>query len=133
MLDTPAIFVPDTADDIVSDGPGPSDWSRTNIHAPCEIGLTPPTVKTKEPPKTYAKWARLSGTEGVAMMQGIVGTDGRIEQVRLLKSVDAKHGLDEEALRTVKQWTFDPATLDGKPVRMVVDLDIKFYLYKTKY
>jgi TonB family protein len=129
MLDTPAIFVPDAADDIVSDGPGPSDWPRTNVYTSCDKGVTPPTIKTQQKPK-YVNSARLSGSEGVAMMQAIVGTDGRIEQVRLLKSVDAKHGLDDEAVQTVKQWTFNPATLNGTPVRMAVALDIKFYLYK---
>ena len=37
--------------------------------------------------------------EGSAWVQAIVGVDGRVERVRLVKSLDAVNGLDEEALK----------------------------------
>jgi len=35
-------------------------------------------------------------------------------------------GLDEEALEAVKQWKFDPALKDGRPVSVAIAIEVKF-------
>ena len=36
--------------------------------------------------------------------------------------------LDEEAIRTVKTWHFEPALVNGEPVRSLVEVPFKFRL-----
>jgi TonB family protein len=38
-------------------------------------------------------------------------------------------GLDEKALEAVRQWRFDPATQDGQPVAVLVNIEVNFRLY----
>jgi TonB family protein len=38
-------------------------------------------------------------------------------------------GLDQKAVEAVKQWKFDPATKDGKPVAVQINVEVNFRLY----
>jgi len=42
--------------------------------------------------------------------------------------LDTQHGLDDEAVKALKQWRFSPGTKDGKPVPVVVELEMTFTL-----
>jgi TonB family protein len=69
-----------------------------------------------------------SDAEGAAIIEAIVGVDGTVENARLLKSVHAKLGLDEEAMKCAGAWRFNPATKDGVPVRVAVTVELTFTL-----
>jgi Gram-negative bacterial TonB protein C-terminal len=49
-----------------------------------------------------------------------------------VRSLDTKFGLDEQAIKATKQWTFKPATKDGKPVPCPVAIEQSFFLNSTK-
>jgi TonB family protein len=56
-----------------------------------------------------------------------VGLDGRITNTRILKGLG--HGLDESAMKTLKQWKCEPAIgPNGKPVPKKVPFEINFKL-----
>jgi len=38
-------------------------------------------------------------------------------------------GLDEKAIEAVKQWKFEPAMKDGKPVAVQINVEVSFRLY----
>jgi len=38
-------------------------------------------------------------------------------------------GLDEKAIEAVRQWKFKPATKDGHPVAVQVNIEVSFRLY----
>jgi TonB family protein len=38
-------------------------------------------------------------------------------------------GLDQKALDAVKQWKFEPAMKDGKPVAVQINVEVNFRLY----
>jgi TonB family protein len=126
----PARFLVETPDDIVATGPGPSDWSPADIHTVCETGLTMPTVKGTAPRPSSTRTAMDFHVTGAALIEAIVGVDGTVENVRLLKSVDAKHplGLDAEAMKCARAWRFNPGTKDGVPVRVAVTIELTFAL-----
>jgi len=44
----------------------------------------------------------------------------------VLRSLDPR--LDAEAIAAARQWTFEPGTKDGKPVRVEVTLEMTFSL-----
>jgi TonB family protein len=66
--------------------------------------------------------------EGVVGLQGVIDVNGRIREPRVTKSLDKVYGLDEQARKTVEAMAFEPATKDGKPVRVLVDIDLMFAL-----
>ena len=55
-----------------------------------------------------------------------MSTDGSIGDVKVTRSLDA--GLDQEAIKAVKQWRFEPGIKDGKPVPVRVALEMTFSL-----
>jgi protein TonB len=67
--------------------------------------------------------------QGSVVLDCVVEADGRMGACIVVHSLDTLHGLDAEALRVVRQWTFSPATKDGVPVAIVVTLILEFNLY----
>jgi len=53
-------------------------------------------------------------------------TDGTVGDVKVTKPLDP--GLDAEAVRTVRQWTFAPGTKDGQAVPVQVMVEMTFTL-----
>jgi periplasmic protein TonB len=76
----------------------------------------------------YTKEAKDAGIQGTVGLSVEVLEDGTVGDVTVTRSLDRKYGLDTQAVKAVKQWTFEPGTVDGKPVRVRVDIDITFAL-----
>jgi protein TonB len=66
--------------------------------------------------------------QGAVIVKGVVHQDGSISDVSVVSSLDAKYGLDEAAVRAVEQWRFAPGTKNGRPVPVVVTLEVRFSL-----
>ena len=58
----------------------------------------------------------------------MVGADGTVKDARVLKSLDRATGLDDEAIKTARQWRFRPATYQGKFVPYLVIIEMTFNL-----
>jgi periplasmic protein TonB len=84
-----------------------------------------PEAITRVPPD-YPEIARASGTEGTVMVQALVGKDGKVKDVRVVKSVPV---LDDAAVKAVKQWVFKPALSNNKPVAVWVAVPVRFSLH----
>jgi len=75
----------------------------------------------------YPKQIMEEGIQGRVTVRFIVEKDGRVSNVRLLRSVQPS--LDKEAIRVVKsmpKWT--PGKHNGKPVRVRFNLPVMFKL-----
>jgi protein TonB len=57
----------------------------------------------------------------------VVGTDGKPRDIHVQRMVGL--GLDEEAIKAVKKWTFEPAHKDGRPVAVQINVEVNFHLY----
>ena len=57
----------------------------------------------------------------------VLGADGSPRNIRIAKPLGM--GLDEEAVRAVSDWKFDPATKDGTPVPVMINVEVNFRLY----
>ena len=66
--------------------------------------------------------------EGAVFIEAVVLTDGAVGEVRVIRSLDKEHRLDDEAVRTVKEWQFMPGKKDGVAVPVVVEINISFSL-----
>lgn len=65
---------------------------------------------------------------GTAWLECIVLADGTVGSVRILRSLDARYGLDEEAIKAAKQWRFRPARRAGVPVPILITIAMDFNL-----
>ena len=83
----------------------------------------PPVIVNSPDPK-YPKNTRREKGQGVVVLDLIVGTDGLAHDVHVKFSLGP--GFDEEAIKAVKQWTFRPATSQGKPVPASLNVHVAF-------
>lgn len=84
-----------------------------------------PEAVTRVAP-AYPDRARIAGLEGTVQVQALVGTDGRVHDVRVIKSIP---GLDDAAMAAVRQWAFKPALAKSQPVAVWVAVPVKFSLH----
>jgi protein TonB len=63
--------------------------------------------------------------EGVVILEAIIGADGRVQEVRVLRS---KPLLDQAAIDAVRQWLFTPTLLNGVPVPVIMTVTVNFAL-----
>jgi TonB family protein len=91
------------------------------------VGVQAPTLIRQIKP-TYPPRAMKEKIAGEVQLQIVVGSDGTVERVRVVRSLDKTYGLDASAIDAVRQWKFQPGTLDGVPVPVVVNADVAFGL-----
>jgi len=93
-----------------------------------EPGLVSPTLKARVEP-VYTTSALRARIQGTVRAEAVVLADGTVGQARVIQSLDEKSGLDDQALGALREWTFTPATLDGRAVPMVVNVVLDFKLH----
>lgn len=97
------------------------------VARPKDPGVVPPQAKREKKP-SYTREAMEAKIQGPVTVECVVLADGTVGDVRVVKSLDATYGLDEKAVEAAKQWRFTPGTKDGKPVPVVVSLEMTFTL-----
>jgi len=73
----------------------------------------------------YPMLAKTARIEGVVELEGIIGIDGRIHELKVLKGHPF---LVESALAAVRQWVYSPGTLNGDPVEVIAPITVTFRL-----
>jgi TonB family protein len=89
-------------------------------------GISAP-IPTYSPDPDYSDEARKVKHQGTVILNVIVGTDGRVHNPKIVRSLGM--GLDEKAIEKVLIWRFDPARKDGRPVAVEVNVEVSFNLY----
>jgi len=83
----------------------------------------------KTAPAEYTTFAKNIGMEGDVILQVEVFTDGSVGDIEIVKSLmSGLGGLDDVAVKSVRQWEFSPAKIGGKPVACWVTFSVKFSL-----
>jgi periplasmic protein TonB len=85
----------------------------------------PRPVFTPDP--EYSEEARKAKYQGTCVLWLVVGPDGRPRDIKVARTLGL--GLDEKAIEAVKQWKFEPAMKDGKPVAVQINVEVSFRLY----
>lgn len=89
-------------------------------------GVSAPKV-VYQPDPEYSEEARKAKFQGTCVLSLVVGPDGRPRDIRIARSLGL--GLDEKAIEAVKNWRFEPAVKDGKPVAVAINVEVDFRLY----
>lgn len=82
--------------------------------------------KTKEVKPIYPEIARKARIEGVVILEITVSKQGTVKDVKVLRGLPM--GLTEAAVEAVKQWEYEPSTLNGRPVEVLVTVTARFNL-----
>jgi len=89
-------------------------------------GVSAPRAIYKPDPE-YSPEAREAKYQGTVVLSLVVAPDGRAHELRVVRSLGM--GLDEKAIEAVKQWRFEPARKEGKPVAVAIDVEVNFRLF----
>jgi protein TonB len=79
------------------------------------------------PDPQYSDEARRAKYQGTLVLWVVIGPDGRPRDLHVVRTLGM--GLDEKALEAVRQWRFEPATKNGHPVAVQVNIEVSFRLY----
>jgi serine/threonine-protein kinase len=94
--------------------------------APVRVGgaiKMPAQTKRVSPP--YPLEAQAAGAQGVVIMEATVGADGKVIDVRVLRSIPL---LDQAAMDAVRQWEYAPTVVNGVAVPVVMTVTVNFTL-----
>jgi len=105
---------------------GNSDTNQPTFHIGKNSNVKAPQAKFTPAPE-YSAIAQYENYRGVVIMNIIVGTDGKIDRVRLARPLGM--GLDEAAVAAVQTWRFQPSTHNGQPVAVEMNIEAAFNLY----
>ena len=94
---------------------------------PCASGVKLPRL-TREVKPSYTRDAMRAKIQGTVRLEAVVLPNGRVGDVRVIRSLDSANGLDREAISAAKRWLFRPGTLRGAPVPVIVRIDLTFTL-----
>jgi TonB family protein len=90
-------------------------------------GVVMPVVVSEVKPQ-YTAAALQAKIQGDVEMELVVRADGTVDDVAVTQSLDSVYGLDDAALDAAGRWTFKPGTKDGRPVDVLVHLNMRFTL-----
>jgi TonB family protein len=87
--------------------------------------LPPRPTYTPEP--EFSEEARRAKYQGTVVMKILVNKAGEVVRVRLERALGM--GLDQNAMEGVTRWRFSPATHNGQPVAVEMNIEVAFNLY----
>ena len=102
--------------------------AQSVVPAPVRVrvgtGVKPAEVLSRVIP-VYPPLARQARISGVVELEGVVGVDGHIRELKVLNGHPL---LIRAALEAVAQWVFRPTLLNGEPVEIVQSVVVHFNL-----
>ena len=94
--------------------------------APLRVGgVIRAPQKIRDAAPRYPAIAQAAGVEGLVILEAVIGEDGFVQNVRVLRG---KPLLDDAAADAVRQWRFTPTLLNGQPVPVVMTVTVSFTL-----
>jgi protein TonB len=108
-------------------GQDTSDKETYDGEALCQNrrGVYPRAIYTPDP--EYDDKARKKKIEGTVTLSVIVTKEGRTADIKVVKTLTP--GLDQQAMKAVSRWKFEPATQDGQLCPMHINVQVQFKLY----
>jgi len=69
----------------------------------------------KRPPVRYPRREARRGVEGWVQLSYVVNPDGSVGET-LIEDSSGRESFEKEALRAMRRWRFEPATMNGEPI-----------------
>src|SRR2546425_1079694 len=74
----------------------------------------------------YSEEGRLAELEGIVLLSGVIAEDGSARDLRVTRPLGL--GLDEKAIKAVREWRFTPGSHQGRPVQVTANVAVDFLL-----
>jgi protein TonB len=107
-------------------GPGRDHGTGGDIYR-IGNGVTSPVEIRRATPR-YTTAAMQARVQGAVVVECVVSTSGVCTDAHVVRSLDSTYGLDQEAVNAAGQWRFRPGTRQGRPVPVLVTMEITFTL-----
>ena len=100
-----------------------SAMAFTRVYPLDTPGLTPP-VLVRQARMSYTPEAMRAKIQGTVELVITVGADGGVRDAMVTKSLDAKTGMDDQAVAASAKAGYQPGILDGKPVAVRLTMSL---------
>jgi len=90
-------------------------------------GVTTP-IELRKGMAQYTTEAMRARAQGAITVECVVQPNGACSNIRVVHAFNPTFGLDQEAIKAAAQWRFRPGTRGGRPVPVLVTLEIAFAL-----
>ena len=108
----------------IPDGPPASN----NVAIVGQDGVEAPIFIKKVPPKYPADGIQVR-LQGYVVLQAILKKDGYVSDIKVLRGLGkGRFGFEDEAIASLKQWSFLPGKVNGKPEDVRMNLRVDFIL-----
>jgi protein TonB len=104
----------------------PSEADMTPEPPPSGIREALPLYRENPPPR-YPRIARRKGYEGTVVLEVLVNAEGKVADCQIIRSCGHSI-LDKAAMKSIRNWLFEPGMRGEKKVEMWVKIPIKFQL-----
>jgi TonB family protein len=104
-------------------GGGGTDYNR--VFSGKEVSSKARVLSKPEP--QYTEEARKNQITGTVVLRAVFTSGGQVTNIRSVSGLP--YGLTERAIAAARQIRFTPATKDGRPVSMYIQLEYNFNLY----
>jgi TonB family protein len=106
---------------VVSNPGEPDENGIYRIGDPADRGSIPAPARADVP--HFPPEALAAGIKGVVVAEVVIDTSGNVTDAKVVQSIPM---LDEEALRTVRNWHFAPTMVNGQPVPVRMNVYVNF-------
>lgn len=106
--------------------PAPQGGGKADAPETVRVGgdIKPP-LKVKNVPPVYPQIAITSHTQGVVILEATIGTDGKVKETKVIRSIKQ---LDDAAITAVRAWEYKPTLVSGKAVQVIMTIPVNFTL-----
>jgi protein TonB len=89
--------------------------------------VAPKLMRSVQP--VYPEIAKLSRVQGLVILEALVGTNGAVKTVKVLRGNPL---LEEAAMEAVRQWRYQPLLLNGEPTEFILSVTVMFTLVSSQ-
>jgi TonB family protein len=93
-----------------------------------DVDTEPKAISDSRVQPAYPESARSAGISGAVVLEAVIDEDGRVREIEVIKSPDGGTSLARAATEAVRQWRYEPATVDGQAVAVVAKITVRFHL-----
>jgi TonB family protein len=79
----------------------------------------------RQTPPQYPAQAKQDAIEGVVRFRAVINTDGTVKELSLISGHPL---LAPAAIQAAKRWVYRPTSVDGEPVEVITEIDVRFTL-----
>jgi TonB family protein len=104
---------------------GAAQAAERRVFAGWEVTTKVKILQKTEP--IYTERARMAGIAGTVILRAVFSSTGVVEHILVVRSLP--DGLTEQSIQAASRIRFTPASRDGKPVSMIMELQYNFNFY----